>query len=51
MARSRFDTADLDEIDPFEVDHQRFHLFKHEGMDVQMVYEVWMAAAGIRLKA
>lgn len=41
VPRSRFDYEDLDEVDPFEVDDQRFHLIKHEGMDIQVVYEVW----------
>ncbi len=42
MVRQRFDVEDLDEVDPFEVDDQLVHLYKHEGMDLCDVYEVWM---------
>jgi len=42
MARSRFDIEALDEVDPFEVDAQLVHLYRHEGMDLCDVYEVWM---------
>jgi hypothetical protein len=42
MTRSRFDIEALDEVDPFEVDDQLIHLYKHEGMDLCDVYEVWM---------
>ncbi|HEX5288295.1 MAG TPA: hypothetical protein VFX25_05460 [Streptosporangiaceae bacterium] len=41
MARSKFDYEDLDEVDPFEIDSQLTHLFKHEGMDPGAIYEVW----------
>ena len=40
--RKRFDIGLLDEEDPFEVDRQRIHLFKHEEMDLCDVSEVWM---------
>jgi hypothetical protein len=41
VPRKRFEVADLDETDPFEVDDQLIHLYKHEGMDLCDVYEVW----------
>ena len=42
VARTRFDVEALDETDPFEVDDQLIHLYKHQGMDLCDVYEVWM---------
>lgn len=42
VTRYRFDIEALDEVDPFEVDGQLIHLYKHEGMDLCDVYEVWM---------
>lgn len=42
VARTRFDIEDLDDVDSFEVDDQLIHLYKHEGMDLCDVYEVWM---------
>lgn len=41
MARTRFDVEALDPEDPFEIDRQLTHLYKHEGMDVSDIYEVW----------
>lgn len=41
VERSRFDVEGLDETDPFEVDSQLIHLYKHQGMDVCDVYEIW----------
>ena len=41
VTRTRFDVEALDEVDPFEVDDQLIHLYKHEGMDLCDVYEVW----------
>lgn len=41
VARDRFDYEALDEEDPFEVDRQRTHLFKHEGLDLSDISEVW----------
>jgi len=41
VERTRFDVEALDELDPFEVDDQLAHLYKHQGMDVFGVYEVW----------
>lgn len=37
----RFDPDLLDDEDPFEVDHQRAHLFKHAHLGLADVYEVW----------
>ena len=42
VTRTRFDVEALDEADPFEVDDQLIHLYKHQGMDLCDVYEVWM---------
>ena len=36
-----FDIDALDEIDPFEIDRQLAHLFKHHALGVDAVYEVW----------
>jgi hypothetical protein len=41
VTRPRFDVEALDELDPFEVDDQLIHLYKHSGMDLCDVYEVW----------
>lgn len=41
MTRYRFDVEALDETDPFEVDNQLIHLYKHVGMDVYDILEVW----------
>ncbi len=41
MSRTRFDVEGLDPVDPFEVDRQLVHMYKHEGMDLGDVYEVW----------
>jgi hypothetical protein len=41
VTRTRFDVEALDERDPFEVDNQLIHLYKHQGMDVLDAYEVW----------
>lgn len=37
----RLDVDLLDEDDPFEIDDQAAHLFKHEGLGIEDVYEVW----------
>jgi hypothetical protein len=31
----------LDEDDPFEIDEQRAHLFKHAGLGIDDIYDVW----------
>ncbi len=41
VTRRRFDVEALDEMDPFEVDDQLIHLYKHQSMDLCDVYEVW----------
>jgi hypothetical protein len=37
----RFDYELLDEEDPFEVDAQLAHLYKHSGLGPEDAYEVW----------
>jgi hypothetical protein len=39
--RERFDCEALDDEDPFEIDPLRAHLFKHEGLDLCDISEVW----------
>lgn len=39
----RLDIDGLDEEDPFEIDEQAAHLFKHTGLGIDDVYEVWRA--------
>ncbi len=36
-----FDLDGLDDNDPFEIDRQVAHLFKHDTFGVDDVYEVW----------
>jgi hypothetical protein len=31
----------LDEDDPFEIDEQAAHLFKHPGLGIDDIYDVW----------
>jgi hypothetical protein len=31
----------LDDADPFEIDHQAAHLFKHVPLGIDDIYEVW----------
>ena len=38
---SRLNTDLLDRDDPFEVDDQLVHLFKHGGLGLDDVYDVW----------
>ncbi|MGH9074756.1 MAG: hypothetical protein ACRDZQ_11660 [Acidimicrobiales bacterium] len=40
-ADARFDLDQLDKDEPFEIDHQAAHLFKHPGLGIADVYEVW----------
>jgi hypothetical protein len=40
---SRFDINLLDDDDPFEVDEQVAHLFKHGALGLDDVYEVWQS--------
>lgn len=37
----RFSIDELDEERPFEIDRQAIHLFKHPGLGVQDVNDVW----------
>jgi hypothetical protein len=39
----RFDPLALDDQDPFEIDRQIAHLFKHPRLGLDDVYEVWAA--------
>ena len=36
-----FDLDLLDDDDPFEIDDQAAHLFKHAGLGVEDIYDVW----------
>jgi hypothetical protein len=36
-----FDLDQLDDDDPFEVDHQAAHLFKHHKYGLEDVYDLW----------
>lgn len=36
-----FDLDELDEDDPFEIDAQAAHLFKHAPLGIHDVYEAW----------
>ena len=38
-----FDIDALDEHDPFEIDDQAAHLFKHAPLGISDIYEVWDA--------
>lgn len=41
MAVGRFDLDALDDQDPFEIDTQAAHLFKHPYLGIEDVTEVW----------
>jgi len=41
MADELFDPDLLDEVDPFEIDRQASHLFKHAGLGIADVFEVY----------
>ncbi|MFN3256201.1 MAG: hypothetical protein ACE37B_10925 [Ilumatobacter sp.] len=36
-----FDIDALDEVDPFEIDRQAAHLFKHHALGIDDIYEIW----------
>ncbi|MEO6571647.1 MAG: hypothetical protein ABIO83_08875 [Ilumatobacteraceae bacterium] len=36
-----FDLDRLDDSDPFEIDRQAAHLFKHDAFGVDDIYEIW----------
>lgn len=38
-----FDLDSLDEADPFEIDAQTAHLFKHSHLGVDDVFEIWVS--------
>lgn len=40
----RFDVDVLDELWPFEIDDQAAHLFKHPGLAVEDIADVWAAS-------
>lgn len=40
----RFDVDDLDDDEPFEVDAQAAHLFKHPGLGLEDVEEIWASS-------
>jgi len=41
MGREHFDLDLLEDEDPFEIDAQATHLFKHPALGLQDVYDVW----------
>ncbi|MET0198250.1 MAG: hypothetical protein ABW364_13540, partial [Rhodococcus fascians] len=36
-----FDLEELDDNDPFEIDRQAAHLFKHDRYGIDDIYEIW----------
>jgi hypothetical protein len=40
----RFDLDLLDDVDPFEIDDQAAHLFKHASLGIDDIYDVWESA-------
>jgi hypothetical protein len=36
-----FDLDRLDDTDPFEIDRQAAHLFKHDPYGIDDIYEIW----------
>lgn len=41
MAGRRFDPDFLDDVDPFEIDAQAAHLFKHPHLGIDDIHDVW----------
>ena len=41
MADDRFDLDLLDDEDPFEIDAQAAHLFKHPRLGIEVIRDVW----------
>lgn len=39
----RFDLDELDDDDPFEIDRQTAHMFKHAALGIEDVHEVWQS--------
>ena len=46
MTHARFDPDLLDPDDPFEIDGQAAHLFKHDGLGIEDVYDAWRSKPG-----
>lgn len=40
----RFDPDLLDDVDPFEIDAQAAHLFKHPHLGIDDIHDVWSSA-------
>ena len=38
-----FDLDQLDDNDPFEIDRQAAHLFKHAGLGIDDIQDVWQS--------
>ena len=38
-----FDVDRLDDTDPFEIDRQAAHLFKHDHYGIDDIYEIWIS--------
>jgi hypothetical protein len=36
----------LDALDPFEIDEQAAHLFKHDDLGIEDVYDIWRSRPG-----
>ena len=43
MRVERFDVDELDDDDPFEIDKQATHLFKHPYLGIDDVRDVWQS--------
>ena len=41
MVGELFDLDRLDDTDPFEIDRQAAHLFKHDPYGIDDIYEIW----------
>lgn len=41
MAAEKFDLDALDDTNPFEIDHQAAHLFKHPHLGIDDIFDVW----------
>jgi hypothetical protein len=47
VSGERFDLDLLDEEDPFEIDMQAAHLFKHPSLGIDDVDDVWASNPGV----
>jgi hypothetical protein len=43
VSRDRFDIDLLDDVDPFEIEEQAAHLFKHLNLGMDDVLDVWQS--------